>query len=234
MAFLEEHLQAAQADAQGEDAGVIGALEQFPVRLFLLQAIHQAGNHDQAGRDVDVEDVLPAPVFREPATQGRADGGGEGGGHGEHGHAFGAMVFRQLDQRQGERQGDQRAAGKTLQGTEHDHAFQAPGHGAEQGGEQETDRDPDRQAACREQLHQPGGEGDHDDFRHQVGGGNPRAFLKRRRQRALDVFERGVGDLDVEYRHEGAEHHAHDCNPVPPGRFADRADQLITGHRRGL
>ncbi|MNN14750.1 hypothetical protein D3C81_1278290 [compost metagenome] len=132
MAFFQEHLQAAQADAKRNNAGVIGAFQQFPVRFFLFQAIQQAADHDQAGRDVDVEDVLPAPVFGQPATQGRADGGGKGGGHGKHRHAFGAMVFGQLDQGQGECQGNQRAAGKALHGAEDDHALQVPGHRAQQ------------------------------------------------------------------------------------------------------
>ncbi len=160
--------------------------------------------------------------------------GGESGGHGEHGHALGPVMLGELDQGQGERQGDQGATGKALQGAEHDHAFQAPGHGAEQGGNKKAHRDPDRQAPGREQLHQPGGEGDHDDLRHQVGSGDPRAFLQGSGQRALDVLERGVGDLDVEHRHEGAEHGTHHRDPVAPGGFAHRTQQLITGHRRGL
>ncbi|MNE28588.1 hypothetical protein D3C80_1220330 [compost metagenome] len=146
MAFLQKHLQATEPDAEGENAGVVGAFQQFPVGFFLLQAVHQAGDHDQAGRDVDVEDVLPAPVLRQPAAEGRADGGRERGGHGEHGHAFGAVVFRELDQGQGERQRNQRATGKALQGAEHNHAFQAPRHGAEQGRDQESEGHPHRQA----------------------------------------------------------------------------------------
>ena len=102
---------AAQAQAEGNDAGVVGGLQQLPVRCLLLQAIKQPGDHDQAGRHVDVEDVFPAPILCQPAAQRRADGGGEGGGDGEQGHALGAVVLGQFDQRQGERQRDQRAAG---------------------------------------------------------------------------------------------------------------------------
>ena len=130
--LFKKHLQAAQPQAQGDDACIIGAFQQLPVRVFLLQPVHQAGNHHQARRDVDVEDVLPAPVFGQPAAEGGADGGGEGGGHGEHRHSFGAVVFGQLDQGKGKRQWDQRAAGKALQGAEQDHAFQVPGHRAQQ------------------------------------------------------------------------------------------------------
>jgi len=136
--FLKKYLQTTEADAEGENAHVVSAFEQFPVGFFLLQAIHQAGDHDQARRHVDVEDVFPAPVFREPATDGRADRGRERRGHGEHGHAFGAVVFREFDQRQGKRQRDQRAAGEALQGTEDDHALQAPGHRAQQRGGEKT------------------------------------------------------------------------------------------------
>ncbi|MNY52970.1 hypothetical protein D3C86_1886910 [compost metagenome] len=100
--------------------------------FLLFQAVQQPADHDQAGWNVDVENVFPAPVFREPAAQGRADRGGKGGGHGEHGHALGAMVFGQLDQGQGKGQWNQRPPGKTLHGAKHDHAFQAPGHRAQQ------------------------------------------------------------------------------------------------------
>ncbi|MNP17487.1 hypothetical protein D3C76_1099210 [compost metagenome] len=232
MAFLQEYLQTAKADAQGNDAGVVGAFKQFPVGRFLFQAVHQAGDHDQARRDVDVENVFPAPVFRQPATERRADRWREGCRHRKHGHAFGAVMFGKFDQGQGEGQRNQRAAREALQCTKDDHAFQAPGHGAEQGGREKSEGHPHRQASRRQQLHEPGGERDHDDLRHQVGGGNPRAFLQGRRQRALDILERGIGDLDVQHRHEGAEHHAHHRDPVPPGRFPDRANQLITGHRQ--
>ncbi|MNI55563.1 hypothetical protein D3C73_1105220 [compost metagenome] len=149
MTFLEKHLQTTQADTQRDDAGVVGTFEQFPVCRFPFQAIHQAGNHDQPRRYVDVEDVFPAPVFREPAAQCRAYGGGERGGHGKHGHAFGAMMLGQLDQGQGERQRDQCTAGEALQGSEHDHAFQAPGHGAKQRRDKKPQRHPNGQAPCR-------------------------------------------------------------------------------------
>ncbi|MCY1220664.1 hypothetical protein D9M72_326890 [compost metagenome] len=230
MAFLEKHLQAAQPKAERNDAGVVGALQQLPVRGFLFQAVHQAGNHQQARRHVDVEDVFPAEAFRQPAAQGRTDGRGEGRGDGEQRHALGAMVFRQLDQGEGEGQRDQRTTGEALHGAEHDHALQAPGQGAEQRGDQETYGHPDGQAPRGEQLHQPGGEGNHDDFRHQIGGGNPRTFFQGGGERPLDVLERRVGDLDVEDRHEGAKHGAHHCDPVAPGGFARRANQCISRH----
>ncbi|MNM77365.1 hypothetical protein D3C81_892160 [compost metagenome] len=114
MPFLEEHLQATQADGHGDDAGIVGALQQFPVRRLLLQAIEQAGDHQKSRRDVDIEDVFPAEVLGQPAAQGRSDGRSEGGGDGEQRHALGALMIRQLDQRQGERQRDQCAAGETL------------------------------------------------------------------------------------------------------------------------
>ncbi|MNE66393.1 hypothetical protein D3C80_1619380 [compost metagenome] len=114
MAFLQEYLQATQADGHGDDAGVVGALQQLPVRCFLFQAVEQAGDHQQARRDVDIEDVFPAEILGQPAAEGRSDGRSEGGGDGEQRHALGALMIRQLDQRQGERQRDQCAAGETL------------------------------------------------------------------------------------------------------------------------
>jgi hypothetical protein len=61
-------------------------------------------------------------------------------------------------------------------------------------------------AALAEGAHEQRGHRDHHDLGAQVGGRDPRALFLGRRQRAEDVAQRGVGDLDVEHRHEGAEH----------------------------
>src|SRR5690606_4762646 len=144
MAFLETHLQAAQTDRHGDYAGIVTLAQQLPARGAAVQPVEQPQGHECAGDHVDVEDPFPAEILGQPAADGGADGGGEGGGDGEQRHALGAYVQRQLGQHQGEGEGDKGAPGQSLQHPEHDHALQAPGHGAEQGGDDKEHRDADR------------------------------------------------------------------------------------------
>jgi hypothetical protein len=60
--------------------------------------------------------------------------------------------------------------------------------------------DPDR-----EHLRKPAAQGDDDDLGDQIRGRNPAAVVDAGTDPALDIGQRGVDDLDVEYRHEGAE-----------------------------
>ena len=64
----------------------------------------------------------------------------------------------------------------------------------------------DHVAAEREHPAQIGGERDHHDLADQVGGRDPGAVVDAGADAALDVEQRGIGDLDVEDRHEGADH----------------------------
>ena len=60
---------------------------------------------------------------------------------------------------------------------------------------------------------EPGGQRDDDDLGHQVGGRDPAAVVDAGADRALDVGQRGVDDLDVEDRHERAERRGDDGDP---------------------
>src|SRR5690606_37194303 len=48
----------------------------------------------------------------------------------------------------------------------------------------------------------------------QIGGGDPGAFAQGGRQGPLNILQGGVGDLDVEDGHEGANEAPHDGDPV--------------------
>ncbi len=82
--------------------------------------------------------------------------------------------------------------------------------------------------AHREHPRQPAGQRDDDDLGDQVGGGDPAAVVDAGADRALDVGERGVDDLDVEHRHEGAERGA---DHREPGLAAETAS--ASGWRGG-
>ena len=69
-------------------------------------------------------------------------------------------------------------------------------------------------------------ERDHHDLGDQIGGRDPAAVIDAGADRALDVGQRGVDDLDVEHRHEGAERGADHRDP------GLRGDGGIVGPRR--
>ena len=88
------------------------------------------------------------------------------------------------------------------------------GEGAGDREDQEQHRVGQQVAAQREHLREPAGERDDDDLGDQVGGGDPAAVIDAGADRALDVGERGVDDLDVQHRHEGAEGRADHGDPA--------------------
>jgi hypothetical protein len=88
--------------------------------------------------------------------------------------------------------------------------------------------------AHAEHAHEQAGHRDHDDLGHQVGGGDPRALFLRGRQRAEDILQRRVGDLDIQHRHEGAQHAGGHRHPGATGdllarRRRDKCSVAIAG-----
>ena len=81
-------------------------------------------DHQRAGHEVDVEDVLPAQVLGEIAADGRADRGRKGRRERKQRQADRLLRLRQQrdDDREGQR--DQHAAGEALDGAQHDHLRQ--------------------------------------------------------------------------------------------------------------
>ena len=78
------------------------------------------------------------------------------------------------------------------------------------------------------------GQRDHHDLADEIGGRDPGAVVDAGADAALDVEQRGVGDLDVEDRHEGADHAGEDGDPGGGARLvgglrgcaARRAEQI--------
>ena len=84
-------------------------------------------------------------------------------------------------------------------------------------------------AAQREHRRQEAGERDHHDLRHQIGGRDPAAIVDAGADRALDVGQRRVGDLDVQHRDEGADDGADDREPdLAASAFAARCAAVMS------
>ncbi len=206
IAFLEHGLQRRQPDRHGEDAEPITFFQQPELhRLPLQREIERAYHHD--GRHhVDIENSLPAVVFGEIAADGGADRGREGHRKRKDGKADGLLRLRQFCQYQRECHRDHDAAGKTLQAAHRDHRRQIMGEGARDRENRKQRRAREHIAAERKHPAQIIGERDHHDLADQIRGRDPRSVVDPSTDAAFDVEQRGIGDLDVEDRHEGTDH----------------------------
>src|SRR5262249_19368430 len=80
------------------------------------------------------------------------------------------------------------------------------GKGTGDGKDRKQDRIGDDETTKREHLAQVIGQWDYDDLTDKIGGRYPAAVVDTRSDASLDVQQRSIGDLDVEDRHEGADH----------------------------
>src|SRR6185312_6599043 len=119
------------------------------------------------------------------------------------------------------------AAGEALPGAADHHHRQAGRQPAQHREGQEADAIRDQVAAGRKHIGEPRGQRDRDDLGGEIGGRNPAPLVERRGEPTLNLLERGIGDLDVQHRHEGAEDGAEHGDPVPGGGLA-----LARGHQR--
>ena len=155
VAFLEHGLQRAEADRHGEDPRPVAGLEQRELHRRALEREPQHADHQRAGHEVDVEDVLPAPVLREIAADGRADRRREGGRKREQRKPDRLLGPRQDGDDDGEGHRDQHAAGEALDGAQHDHLLEVVRLGAGHREDEEQDRVGQQVAAHREDLRRP-------------------------------------------------------------------------------
>ena len=151
---------------------------------------------------------MPAVVIGQPAANRRADGRAERRGHSEDRHADGLFGRRQERQDGVERERNQRAAGDALAGAEQNHHVQAGGKGAEHGENQEAGGAENQVTLERKNFRHDPADSNCDNFRDQISGGNPGTFRDRGTQRAGNIIQRRVGNLDVQHRHERAQHNA--------------------------
>jgi hypothetical protein len=73
--------------------------------------------------------------------------------------------------------------------------------------------------ADAENTREPSGQRYRYNLSDEIAGWDPGAFVFCRRDATRDIPERGVGDLDVKDRHEGAQHRSPDSNPGLEIRF---------------
>ncbi|MCY1289946.1 hypothetical protein D9M70_390620 [compost metagenome] len=186
---------------------------------LLLEREVERNHHDDAWGRVDEEDRLPAVVLGEVAADRRADRRREGDGQGEECQSERLLRLGQPGQDHRESHGDEHAARNALQTAQHDHRAEVMGEGASRGKDREQDRICQDIAPEREDAAEVVGKGDHHDLADQVGGRYPGAIVDAGADPALDVEQRGVGDLDVQDRHEGTDQAGEHRDPCRRARF---------------
>src|SRR5262249_4748077 len=206
VAFFKHGLQRRKTDRHGADARPVPFLEQRQLHWLALQGESQRHHHDDAWRRIDKEDGLPTVVLGQVAADGGTNGGREGEGERETGQPKRVVRLRQLGQYHGEGHGNQHAAGKSLQ-TAHDD------YRAKIMRERASDREQLKQhligqhiASEREHAAHEVGQWDDDNLANQIGGRDPGTVVDARADAAFDIKQRGIGDLDIEDCHEGANH----------------------------
>ena len=179
----------------------------------------------RARHRIDEENRLPAISLGEIAADGRADRRREGYREREEREPDRLLRLRQPGQHHGESHRDQHAAGEALKAAHDDHRAEIMGEGAGDREQREQNRVDEHVAPEREHPAQIVGERNDDDLADQIGGRNPGAIVDAGADAALDVEQRSVGDLDVEDRHEGADH---------AGKHGDPGGQArLVGWKRG-
>ena len=176
--------------------------------LGLAEIGREAGEGQDADRHVDVEDPAPVVGLGQPAAQGRAQDGADHDAHAPHRHRLAVLLLGIRIEQHGLRQRHQRGAEQALHQAEQHHLGQRAGEAAQHRGAGEArDGDLEQPLAAEPRLEEAG-DGRGDGGGHDIGGQHPVDLVDRRRQRALHVGQRHVGDGRVQRLHDGGEHDA--------------------------
>jgi hypothetical protein len=119
----------------------------------------------------------------------------------------------------GKGHGNEHAAREPLQAAHRDHGGKIARKSAGHREQREKERASDDVIPEGEHAAQIGCERDHHDFADQIGGRNPGSIIDAGANASLDVKQRGIGDLDVQNRHEGADHPGDNRDPCRQARL---------------
>ncbi|MNX81426.1 hypothetical protein D3C86_1131130 [compost metagenome] len=228
VAFVEDDLQRADADDQGDQADVIHRLAAGDHRAFLhLLGHHPCGEH--ADRHVDEKDPRPAVTVGDPAAKNRP-------GNRRHHRDHRQQRQRHPPFRRGVDRNQQRL-GHRVQRPRH-HALQDPkahqfrhgrGDPAQERRDYEQQRRPDKQLHLAETAAEPTGQRQCDGVAHCERCDHPRALLRTHAQVAGNRRQRHVGDGGVEHLHEGRQRQADGAE-----HQAGRRERGVIAHRESF
>ena len=239
-AFLEHIFERAEEGRHAGKAPPVELLHQRRVGLVEVDQRPGGGRHQDARHDVDQEQPVPGEGMADIAADGRADGRRQRRDEADHRRDDGAPRRREDREGGGEDAGDHAAADETLDRPVDDHLVDVGGGGAQRACRGEARRRDGEQHARRQQPAEEARQRDHHHLGDQIGGLHPRDLVGAGAQAGLDLGQRGRDDLDVEDRHEHAEHHRQEGDGAAqlhrrldrPGRRADR-DRCCRGCHDG-
>ncbi len=130
MPLLEHDRQSSKAKDQAYNTQPVGLAKIDPIRTFVRQSEQQEQEEYPADRNIDEEGIVPAQIFRQPATEQGAKNGSQDYGHSEKGHPDGLLGWREslCDNRHGG--GYQQPSHKALPGSSDDHRHKVGGDAA--------------------------------------------------------------------------------------------------------
>ncbi len=201
IALVEDHLQRANANDQGDQTDVIHWLATGHHRPFRQLRTHHHHRKD-ADRHVDEEDPRPAVTVGNPAAE---NGPGNRRDHRDHrqqcqGHpAFRRRIHR--DQ-QRLRHRVQRPGDQALQHAKADQLGHRSGDTAEKRRQHKQHRRPQKQLHLAEAAAEPTGQRQRNRVAHGERSNNPGALLRTHPEVAGNRRQRHVGDGRVEHLHE--------------------------------
>ena len=228
VALVEDDLQGADADHQGDQADVVHR-RLLDHHRACLQLLVDDESGEQADRHVDEEDPRPAVVVGDPAAEDRPGDRRHHRDHREQGQGH-AALRRWVD---GDQQGlgdrIQRPGDEALQGAEADQRRHRLGDAAEERGEYEQQRGGDEQAHLADPPGQPAGQRQGDGVAHGERGDHPGALFRTHPEVTGDGRQGDVGDGGVEHLHESRQGQA-------DGRHhqAGRGEAAAFAHAGGL
>ena len=175
----------------------------------------QAERGEDAEGQVDVEDEAPVVHLGQVAAEGRADDRAHHDADAPDRHRLAALLHRVDVHHRRLRQRHQRGAEHALQQAEHHHLVQRLRGAAQHGGDGEADQAGDEQVFAAEAGRHPADRRGHDRRGGDVAGQDPGDLVIGRRQAALHVGQRDIGDRLVERLHQrGTDGAQRDDQPV--------------------
>jgi hypothetical protein len=205
-AAIEHHLQGADAERQRQKAEP-GERDVAPQRAFLHED-GQPEHRQDAERQIDEEHPAPGISVGQPSSERRAHDRAEHHPHAPDRHRRPALRGRIDVEHHGLRQRHQGGAEYALEQAERHHLLDALGDAAQHGGDGEAGRADDEQLLAAESRREPAERRSHDGGRDDIGRQHPVDLILGRRQRALHIGQRDIGDGGVERLHDGRHHHA--------------------------
>ena len=206
LAAVEEDLQRGDGDAQRREAEPVELGRGVLLRLDDEHA--DADEGERADRHVDIEDPAPGDVVGQPAADHRAEHRPDHDGDAEQRHRRAALLDVVHVEQEALRKRHERRAEQALHQTERDDLAQRLRDAAKDGRDDETGDGGQEHALAAEAIGEEAGRRRHDRRGDDIGGQHPVDLVGARRDAALDIGQRDIGDGRVQRLHDHRKDHA--------------------------